>query len=234
MKKILLKSIEQLGYKYGYDTVFNDLLTASINYFLIPDTPCLDLNVFDSYDKSDRLTISSMIIQLINTYHEDLTTKSWTDPLGEIYEEISSKAKNQMLGQFFTPPSLCDLMAQITKPQQSSPIPATLNDPSCGSGRTILSYAAIQPKIKAYAQDIDIICAKMCAINFMIHGIQGEVICHDSLKLDDYRMGFRINRLLPTNGLPSIELIERTASIYMQQVDAGLQPEPSFQQLNLF
>lgn len=118
---------------------------------------------------------------------------SWLDFFGGVYEEMyQSKGKASALGQFYTPPSLCDLLAYC-----SDPCEGKINDSACGSGRTLLAAAARSgfPRNNFYmGEDIDIVSVKMCALNLMIHGCKGMVVQHDTLMNPicfDY--GFRIN-----------------------------------------
>lgn len=118
---------------------------------------------------------------------------SWLDFFGGVYEEMyQSRGKASTLGQFFTPPHLCDLMAQI-----SHPVDGRVSDCACGSGRTLLAGASAAgfPRSNYYiGEDMDLVSVKMCALNLMIHGCRGKVVQHDTLRnpiLYDY--GFRIN-----------------------------------------
>lgn len=118
---------------------------------------------------------------------------SWLDFFGGVYEEMyQSRGKASTLGQFFTPPNLCDLMAQI-----SQPVDGRVSDCACGSGRTLLAGASAAgfPRSNYYiGEDLDLVSVKMCALNLMIHGCKGKVVQHDTLRnpiLYDY--GFRIN-----------------------------------------
>lgn len=117
----------------------------------------------------------------------------WLDFFGEMYEEMyQSKSKASTLGQFFTPPGLCDLLAYCSEPNEGK-----INDCACGSGRTLLAGAAVSKfdRNNFYVgEDLDIVSVKMCALNLMIHGCRGRVVQHDTLMnpvLFDY--GFRIN-----------------------------------------
>lgn len=58
------------------------------------------------------------------------------DYLGRVYEEQS--IVNHYAGQFFTPESLVELMAALTMPDDLSDN-ALVNDPACGSGRTLVA-----------------------------------------------------------------------------------------------
>lgn len=118
---------------------------------------------------------------------------SWLDFFGGVYEEMyQSKGKASALGQFYTPPNICDLLAYC-----SDPCEGKINDSACGSGRTLLAAAAksgFQRDNFYMGEDIDIVSVKMCALNLMIHGCKGTVVQHDTLMSPicfDY--GFRIN-----------------------------------------
>lgn len=118
---------------------------------------------------------------------------SWLDFFGGIYEEMyQSKGKASTLGQFFTPPDLCDLLAKVSQPTEGK-----ISDCACGSGRTLLAGASAAgfPRSNFYiGEDLDVVSVKMCALNLMIHGCQGRVVQHDTLTNPicfDY--GFRIN-----------------------------------------
>lgn len=118
---------------------------------------------------------------------------SWLDFFGGVYEEMyQSRGKASTLGQFYTPPAICDVLAYCSHPTEGK-----INDSACGSGRTLLAAGA-QSKFDRsnyyVGEDIDIVSVKMCALNLMIHGCQGRVVQHDTIQnpiLFDY--GFRIN-----------------------------------------
>ena len=110
----------------------------------------------------------------------------WYDMLGDIYMELAGRSKTSRMGQFFTPPELCTLMARLSfddQPEQAAG--RSICDPAAGSGRMLLAMHALQPKVSLVAAaDLDPICAKMCALNFWMHGVRGEVACMNSLSLE--------------------------------------------------
>lgn len=116
----------------------------------------------------------------------------WIDVFGEIYEEMyQSKGKSSMLGQFFTPKGLCDLMANMNEPTNGK-----IGDPACGSGRTLLAAYVKNKKAYYIGEDIDGISCKMSALNLMIHGARGRVVCHDTLANPVYfNWGYEINEV---------------------------------------
>ena len=105
------------------------------------------------------------------------------DFFGLLYEEVvKGKFKSSSMGQFFTPLSLCQAMAEVScGPHVTVTV---VSDMACGSGRTLLAHWAAADKKKYYyytAGDLDPVCVKMCALNMMIHGMIGEVVQADAL-----------------------------------------------------
>lgn len=127
--------------------------------------------------------------------------QGFLDWFGAVYEEMfKGKSKASALGQFYTPESICQMMARIVKPDGGS-----CNDCACGSGRTLLAAFAENDKTKFQwyeAGDIDYTSCKMCALNFMIHGMIGEVKRQDALMQDTPSVIYHINEVrypFPTN-----------------------------------
>ena len=59
------------------------------------------------------------------------------------------------------------------------------------------------------AEDVDAMCCKMSAINMMVHGCYGEVICHDTLaEPKSVRIGYIVNEgMYPLQpGFPTIRI----------------------------
>lgn len=115
------------------------------------------------------------------------------DFFGEMYEE-AWKGKASALGQFYTPESICSLMAGITANEANG----TYNDCACGSGRTLLAAFEKADKKKFHyfdAGDIDYISCKMCALNFMVHGMIGEVKQQDALTQETPHVIYKINEI---------------------------------------
>jgi len=156
----------------------------------------------------------------------------WYDAWGELYEAIVvSNSRSSNTGQFFTPKSLCSLMAKI----YAENIPITgkrVSDPTCGSGRTLLAFHVRNLGNTLYAEDIDRTCCMMTVCNFLIHGCVGEVIWHDSLQPETYFGGWRVNENLRF-GFPSVRTIEKEQSdmwrswwARKEEVSAGVYPSP--------
>lgn len=130
------------------------------------------------------------------------------DLFGQLYEQMFLlKSKASANGQFFTPDSLCRLMADITDADVEEKISkrgfVMVNDPACGSARTLLAHfmkkthdnRALSGLYYYEAADIDLPTCKMAACNMMIHGMQGRVVCQDQLSLTTPTAIFYINEV---------------------------------------
>lgn len=133
----------------------------------------------------------------------------WLDVFGMLYEEMYLIAgKASRTGQFFTPPAVSDLMSELvgTKKKEASSVKKDglkVNDCAAGSGRLLLSHfievskqnhSAGRP-YSYIAQDSDPLACKMCALNMMIHGMNGRVICQDTLTLSTPTVEYIVNEV---------------------------------------
>ncbi len=135
------------------------------------------------------------------------------DPFGDFYMEHLSKSRS---GQFFTPETICDFMDQIQLGEEV-PDNATVTDPCCGSGRLLLSAAKINRKVTFYAADIDLTCAKMTLLNFLLNSMCGEVAWMDSLGLKHFR-NWKTGKVMLDNGyyVPYYKIIAPEESAFSQ------------------
>lgn len=173
-----------------------------------------------SYSKDDNAKFFEMMREYFNALDRHISHCLWYDAWGDMFMSLITKGGNK--GQFFTPPSLCDLMAQVALrdyDNEKEPTKTThfgkrtiISDCSAGSSRNLLAANAIFEKNlwrKPYlvAEDIDALCCKMSAVNMAVHGCFGEVICHDTLTEPcDIKHGYLVNLTMypfPTN-VPSI------------------------------
>lgn len=191
--KNLWDIFEQLSRRWDYTRVFDDFLTMCIHAFggdkSMPFRDARD-KALAHYNMQEAELLNKMFYEMIRVYNEMIVVQErpWYDLFGDFYQTISSSGKASSFGQFFTPEPVCTMMAQITDNQGES-----CSDPCCGSGRMLLASKAHNPKAKCYAADLDPVCAKMCAINMMMHGCDGEVVCINTLSMQDFRFAYRIN-----------------------------------------
>lgn len=121
------------------------------------------------------------------------------DVVGDVYQGAITYGEH---GQYFTPETVCDLMAQMSshdignEPEGDPDKPFRVLDPACGSGRMLMRYnRASKRRCWFEAIDIDHRCAKMAAINFALRDMEGRVTCGNSLTLE-CRFAYQIGQFL--------------------------------------
>lgn len=186
------KTILEFCSRYGFEPsqVFDDFLRYVINGFTIPGLP----GIKDwRYTKEQNAEFAALYGNFILNLQKKLKCHEWYDILGETYEAIiAGKGRRSNSGQFFTPMSLCDLMTEITEFDNSKRRPV-INDPTCGSGRTLLSFNSKHMGCYYVAEDIDKTCCMMTVVNFLMHRIHGEVIHHDALMQEESWNAWLVN-----------------------------------------
>ena len=209
--KELVKIMSDFAYRAGVDTsrVFDDFLRYVINGFTIPGFPGLS----DwRYTKEQNQTFLVMFQTLVEGVQRQLDIRGWYDAFGAIYEDlIASKSRRSNSGQFFTPEALCDLMTELVYGNEKM-TGRLISDCACGSGRTLLSFNARHLGNIYVAEDIDRTCCMMTVCNFLLHGMEGEVVWHDSLCPDKFYGAWRVNEginkpMAKYYGLPHVEPI---------------------------
>lgn len=202
----ILKTLEMLGRSYDISQVFRDFLDLSICSFALGFMEEEYLHIAKRYNSKD-LKEFSKVLGLLLVYFGKV--EKWADPMGVIYENLAGKYKRSGLGQFFTPPAICDLMAKQTPCEVEAP---KILDPSCGSSRLLLAYHAEWKNIKAtyYGIDRDKICAQMSALNMLFHGMHGFIIHGNTLSLETFS-GYEVNWKINVLGLPHIRPMKKEA-----------------------
>lgn len=217
--KTLESQMNDLARDKGRDVtnVMVDFLDYIIGFFNPSQTPIQGWS--EKYEQADNERFFTMMRTYFEVMDHELKRNAWYDAFGDLFQSIHVKGNNN--AQFFTPPCLCDLMAEtsIEKYHGEEPTARTtfgkrivISDPSCGSGRNLLAAKAIFDRKQwrepyLVCEDIDLTCCKMSAINMAMHGCFGEAICHDTLcEPDKVRFGYIVNEAMwpiPA-GMPSI------------------------------
>lgn len=156
-------------------------------------------------ENNDYIALVSLWCEMVA---EEMEKGDSFDLFGQLYEQMFLlKSKASANGQFFTPDSLCRLMADITdhvnEENETKSGLIRVNDPACGSARTLLAHfmkkthdnRALSGLYYYEAADIDLTTCKMAACNMMIHGMQGRVVCQDQLLLPTPTAIFYINEV---------------------------------------
>lgn len=200
--KAFHKIFEKLTYRHEHYKVFEHFLD-----FIIWMYDVRQLDVPDSrekwdksqypYSKEEIKLFNELFCEWINVQNNQIVgTKDWYDLFGTYYMAvIVSKMKQSGAGQFFTPETVCNFMAEVILSNDKDKTGQMFNDCAGGSGRFFLALHTKSPGNYHVAQDLDLTCCKMTIANFLIHGVVGEVVWMNSLT-GEYFNGWKVNEWL--------------------------------------
>lgn len=120
--------------------------------------------------------------------------KTNQDVLGTLYElyAASSKSRQRVLGQFFTPIPIANMMAELVGDTLNEP--QTICDPCSGSGRLLVASARHNhPDSVFVGIDRDPLCADMTALNLLFFNMSGIVLWGNSLS-NEFHAGYQTRR----------------------------------------
>jgi hypothetical protein len=180
-------------YKHRYE-VFRDFVTmaACSLHNSVHKDPVREeeyLQIIAGYKKTDQMAFPKLLGQLIEALDSEPR-----DILGPLYMEL--EIANKGAGQFFTPPELSDLMANLTFGDELNKLEhrpfITAGEPACGAGGMILALVKVMitaghnPAEKLWVQaiDVDRIAAMMCYIQLSLWNVPAEIIVGNTLSWD--------------------------------------------------
>lgn len=135
-----------------------------------------------SYQEFD----AKLLRDLVRVFNKDAVKHARGDVFGRIYEFFLMKfsmqgAGAQEGGEFFTPPSLVNLIVNFIQPNHG-----IVMDPACGSGGMFVQTAhfikdhspgaSVNEAITVYGTELKSNNAKLAKMNLAIHGIEGKII----------------------------------------------------------
>jgi type I restriction enzyme M protein len=140
---------------------------------------------------------SDLLRDLIRVFNKDAVKKATGDVFGRIYEYFLMKfsmqgAGAQEGGEFFTPPSLVQLIVNFIEPDHG-----IIHDPACGSGGMFVQtgyfvknhvHKEVNEAIKCYGTEQKTNNTKLAKINLAIHGIEGKIIEANSFYSDPHNL----------------------------------------------
>jgi type I restriction enzyme M protein len=140
---------------------------------------------------------SDLLKGLIRVFNSEAVRKIDGDAFGRIYEFFLMKfsmsgAGAQEGGEFFTPPSLVELIVNFIEPDHG-----VIHDPACGSGgmfaqtgHFIQDYRnqSINEAITIYGTELKTNNTKLAKLNLSMHGIEGKIIEDNSFYSDPHNL----------------------------------------------
>ena len=135
-----------------------------------------------------------LLRELIRVFNKDSVKGLKGDVFGRIYEYFLMKfsmvgAGAQEGGEFFTPPSLVQLIVNFIEPDHG-----IVHDPACGSGGMFVQTGhfiedrklAVNEAVKVYGTELKANNARLAKMNLAIHGIEGKIIEGNSFYSDPH------------------------------------------------
>ena len=134
---------------------------------------------------------------LIRVFNKESVKSLTGDIFGRIYEYFLMKfsmsgAGAQEGGEFFTPPSLVQLIVNFIEPNHG-----IVHDPACGSGGMFVQTGqfikehgaeSVNAAIKVYGTELKSNNARLAKMNLAIHGIEGKIIESNSFYTDPHNL----------------------------------------------
>ena len=134
----------------------------------------------------------------------EMEAAPFTDLLGPIYLERASKSCRDARGEFYTPPSICQLMAEMTVGDvDDSSNPVTVLEPACGAGGMILavgrkfSRTNQVHRLRVTAIDINPTACDMAYINTTLWGIPCRVLHGNVLSMEFWHGWNNLHWMMP-------------------------------------
>jgi type I restriction enzyme M protein len=140
---------------------------------------------------------SDLLKGLIRIFNTEAIKSIPGDVFGRIYEYFLMKfsmsgAGAQEGGEFFTPPSLVQLIVNFIEPNHG-----IVHDPACGSGGMFIQTAqfikdqnkkSVNESISVYGTELKTNNTKLAKMNLAIHGIEGKIIEDNSFYSDPHKL----------------------------------------------
>lgn len=212
----LEKLINDFTYQNGLDVqdVFRDLLRYIIHGFSMPDTPPLS----DwRYKKEQNKAFYDMYVAWIQIMDKQVKKHGWYDAFGDLFMALTSQHGQQQKGQFFTPDYISELFQGLAMAKDDKI--HTMYDPAAGSGRMLISAQAQNTRNYLVAWDIDYTCCLMCVCNFLMNSCVGEVVCIDSLGMNNFRGAWLVNEAYYRTEKPSVRWMSEKEYFLYKQAD---------------
>jgi type I restriction enzyme M protein len=184
-------------YDYLADLPEGDAIDEAINdamRLIENEYPDLQGVLPKNYQEMD----TELLSELIRVFNKDSVKNLSGDVFGRIYEFFLMKfsmdgAGAQEGGEFFTPPSLVQLIVNLIQPDHG-----VIHDPACGSGGMFVqtghfleenkSIKSVNEAITCYGTELKSNNTRLAKMNLAIHGIEGKVIEDNSFYSDPHNL----------------------------------------------
>lgn len=199
--KELIELINKLSAKHGVWEVFNDFIgisaiavSNSVDWIHKDEREKQYFEIIKKYDKNELELFPKMLVTLVEALKQCAPYPD--DILGNVFHQL--ELHNKYCGQFFTPQSVCDMMAKMSFSKFDKSIAQkgyiSVCEPCAGSGAMILGLAKTITNAKhnyckhmvVTAIDVDLKCVWMTYLQLSLYGIPAVVIHGNSLTLEEW------------------------------------------------
>lgn len=146
------------------------------------------MRIVGRYSRQEVHELSRLMAQLVLLL--DIEPQ---DVLGPLYMEL--ELANAQAGQFFTPPAISELMAQLTYGDELKTLDkpfVTLSEPACGAGGMVLAFVKVMLShghnparhLWVQCQDIDRTAALMCYLQLSLWNVPAAVVVGNTLAME--------------------------------------------------
>ncbi len=217
----LTKALQKICGKHQFNNVFDDFMTMAICAFSYGQMEDLYMKTASRYDVEEMKLFAHALAEMVNEYENHMCDGgSWKDVLGSVFEETNSSFTASNNGQFFTPDTVCNMMAQLTCSKDVCEDGILVNDCSSGSSRNLIAHCRLHPsnRFNAFyvAQDLDERCVKMSVLNFVMFGMKGIVIHMNSISMEIFK-GYRVYLADTMMGIRPLSVYECQQFLFEQK-----------------
>ena len=207
--------MQLLARRNSIGNVFTDFLEMSVCALTLGAMEDRYLEIVRGYDKPEAYLMAEAFAALV--MEMDNRGEGLKDVFGDFFMEHISHGHN---GQFFTPESICGLMARLTGEEEDKTAVANrrtrILDCACGSGRILMAAARENRNATFYGADVDRNCAMMCVINMCLNGMLGEVAWMNSLSNQFYG-AWQVRRHPSGMGIYIVAIEEAESEIVLRE-----------------
>jgi type I restriction-modification system DNA methylase subunit len=194
------KILEQLSQRHDARRIFDAFVRLAACALAAQTREAEYLEEAKRWDKSELETFAEALGVLVI----EMEAKPFEDVIGGYYMEFALSSKGQQWnGEFHTPKTICNFMAQIIMgdafPAEGS---IAICEPACGAGAMILSMAQtcspeVRRRLRVTAIDINRTACDMTFINTTLWGIPTRILHGNSLSNEYWVAWSNIHYIAP-------------------------------------
>lgn len=247
-RKNLIKLIAANGYRHSHWQVFSDFMELSaislsnaVDWSQRDGREARYMEVIDRYSKEEVARFPQMLAELVMAMEAGAA-----DVLGDVFMEMELASKWH--GQFFTPMSVCRMMAKMMVDDRMRELIAErgfirANEPACGGGAMVIALADemrqaginYQRHLHVVAQDVEFKAVCMAYVQLSLLHVPAVVIHGNTLTVETrsqwltpahviggwrYRLGAADRRDAESDGAAIVVKQQAPAALPSHQVSA--------------